>query len=104
MIKRMKWIALALVLLWLTACATTSEAKVNVTNKGELETTVIINSITAQISPGKMETYTISWSGNFTVRPVMYSYPVGQPTRMTSVSLELKNGDELNLEVAFKTN
>jgi hypothetical protein len=104
MFKKMKWIVLVAALFWLGGCTRTSEAKVNVTNMGELETKVTLYYSTFQLIPGKTGTFTLSWPGRGSLRVNMTSYPVAQPGRVKSQDLELNNGDELDLEVEFTKN
>ncbi len=81
MSKRCGWIVLLLVLLGLTGCTRTSEAKVNVTNKGELSIKVVISYSTSEIAPGKSDTFTLTWPGRGTLNVNMLYYPVAQPAR-----------------------
>ncbi|MBU4268023.1 MAG: hypothetical protein KJ808_04145 [Acidobacteria bacterium] len=97
----MKGLVLAAVLLWLSGCTRTSEAKVNVYNKGELATKVTIYYSTSQISPGQTETFTLTWPGRGTMRVSMDYFPVGQPARSQYQELNLNHGDDITINVEF---
>ena len=101
MSKRMRWLVLAAMLGWLVGCTRTSEAKVNVSNQGELETKVTIYNSTAQISPGKTATFTLTWPGRDPIHVSMVSFPVAQPARAQYRDLEVNHGDELDVSVIF---
>jgi len=100
----MKGLVLAAVLLWLSGCTRTSEAKVNVYNKGELATKVTIYYSTSQISPGQTETFTLTWPGRDTMRVSMAYFPVGQPARSQYKELNLNHGDDITINVEFTKN
>ena len=102
MIKQMKWLVPAAVLLWLTGCTHNSEGKINVFNKGELNTTVTIFYSTSQISPGQTETFTLTWPGRGETNVNMLSFPVGQPWRSQNLDLTLNDGDNITINVEFK--
>jgi outer membrane biogenesis lipoprotein LolB len=100
--KQIKWIVLAMVLLWLTGCTHTSEAKVNVFNKGDLRTYLSISYSSSQINPGQTETFTLTWPGRDEMRVNMLSFPVGQPERSQNLDLKLNDGDDITVNVEFK--
>jgi hypothetical protein len=100
--KRMRWLVMVVLLFWLSGCTRTSEATVNVFNKGELEAKVTIYNSTSQVAPGKTAAYTLSWPGRDSIHVSMISYPVAQPARSQSQDLELNHGDVLDVSVEFK--
>ncbi len=59
MIKHYGLVVLILVLLFLTGCSSSSEAKINVYNNGELSIKVTIYYSTMEIAPGKREGFTL---------------------------------------------
>jgi outer membrane biogenesis lipoprotein LolB len=101
MIKQIKWILLIVVLLWLTGCTHTSEAKVHVVNKGTFLTYVNIYYTSSQIKVGESDTFTLSWPGRGDTHVVMLSYPVGQPNRYQNQELTLSDGDDITVYVEF---
>ncbi|MBE0665432.1 MAG: hypothetical protein E4H23_01810 [Chrysiogenales bacterium] len=104
MIKHYGLVVLILVLLFLTGCTSSSEAKINVDNSGELSIKVTINYSTIEIAPGKREGFTLTWPGRGAMRVSMVYFPVGQPVRSQYKDLELNNGDVLDLSVGFAKN
>ena len=98
---RMRWLVLAAILGWLVGCTRTSEARVNVSNQGELETKVTIYNSTAQIPSGKTATFTLTWPGRDPIHVSIVSFPVAQPARAQYQDLEVNHGDELDLSVNF---
>ena len=102
--KRMMWFILAALLLLLTGCTRTSEATVNVYNKGELTVKVTIYYSTSELAPGKTETFTLTWPGKGAMSVSMVYYPVGQPLRSQYQDLELNDGDDITVNVEFKKN
>ncbi len=104
MIKHYGLAALMLVLLLLSGCTSSSEAKINVDNSGEVSIKVTIYYSTMEIAPGKREGFTLTWPGKDTMRVSMVYFPVGQPLRSQYQDLELKNGDVLDLSVGFTRN
>jgi len=102
MSKRCGWIALALVLLFLGGCTRNSEAKVTVHNTGELAIKVTIYYTSSTIIVGGSDTFTLTWPGRSTMHVNMSSYPIGQTARVMNQDLELKNGDDLSVNVEFK--
>jgi hypothetical protein len=91
-------------LYWLSGCTRTSEATVNVFNKGELEVKVTVFNSSAQIATGKTATFTLSWPGRDTIHVSMVSFPVAQPVRSQTQDLALNHGDVLDVSVEFKKN
>jgi len=61
--KKITGLVLAASLLWLAACAQRSEAKIQVFNKGTLQTVVDLDYAQATINPGQTETFTVNWPG-----------------------------------------
>jgi hypothetical protein len=104
MSKRCGWILLLLILLYWTGCGRTSEAKVNVTNTGELAIKVAISYSTSEIAPGKSDTFTLTWPGRDTMDINLLYFPVGQPARSEYRELELNPGDVLDLNLGFSKN
>ncbi len=104
MSKHRGWILLLPVLLCLAGCTRTSEAKVNVTNTGELSIKVTISYTTSEIAPGKSDTFTLTWPGRGTMKVSMLYFPVGQPARSLNRDLELDHGDVLDLDLGFSKN
>jgi len=102
--KRMMWFILAALLLLLTGCTRTSEAKVNVYNMGELSIKVTIYYSTSEFAPGKTETFTLTWPGKGSMKVSMVYYPIGQPARSQYKDLELNDGDDITVNVEFKKN
>ncbi|MCJ7525811.1 MAG: hypothetical protein MUP71_11430 [Candidatus Aminicenantes bacterium] len=104
MIKHYGLVVLILVLLFLTGCTSSSEAKVNVYNSGELSIKVTLYYSTIDITPGKREGFTLTWPGRGAMRVSMVYFPTGQPVRSKYQDLELNNGDVLDLSVGFAKN
>jgi len=104
MSKHCGWIALALVLvlLFLSGCTRTSEAKVTVNNTGELAIKVSIYYTTSTILVGKSDIFTISWPGRSPIHLSMAAYPVNQDLRVEHTDLVLNHGDNLSFNVEFK--
>ncbi|HUU05401.1 MAG TPA: hypothetical protein VMZ49_05905 [Patescibacteria group bacterium] len=99
-----KCIILAAVLLGMIGCTHTSEANVNIVNKGELTTYVKIYYSSSRIPAGGSDIYTLSWPGRDTIDLIMVSYPVGQDFRVEYQSLALKDGDNITVNVEFMAN
>lgn len=103
MSKRCGWIFLLLILPGLAGCTRTSEAKVNVTNTGELSIKVVISYSTSELAPGKSDTFTLTWPGRGTMKVNMLYFPVAQPARAQNRDLELNHGEVLDLDLGFST-
>jgi len=100
----MKWIVLAASVLWLSGCTRSSEAKVNIYNKGALSIKATIYYTTSEIAPGQRETFKLTWPGRGSLQVNMVYYPGDQPARAVNQDLELNNGDDLTFEVEFAAN
>jgi hypothetical protein len=92
---------LVLALLGLSACASTSEAKITVTNSGAVPINVTISDNMATLAPGASDTIALTWPGRVPNDVTMIYYPVGQPARAEYMFLELNHDDALDFHVGF---
>jgi hypothetical protein len=101
MSKQMKWIALAVGLLWLAGCTHNSEAKVTVFNKSALSIYVTIYRTSSLIASGQTDTFTLTWPGRSDMSVSMNSYQLGHSELIQSLPLVLKDGDDITVNVEF---
>jgi len=99
MIHKLKWILLAILLLSLIGCRTTSEATVKVTNTGDVQIHVNISGSVMLIGPGQTGTFDFSWDGRGPVIVTLLAYPVNDPSNRRTQTLELSHGDVITLDI-----
>jgi hypothetical protein len=101
MIKQIKWIVLAALLLWPSGCKKTSEATVKVYNESEMQIHVNIADSIMLIGPGLTGTFAFNWDGGGSIIVAMVAYPVGKPSNYQTQTVELNNGEVVTLNVKF---